>query len=129
MKPKQSCCDFCRYKIYNSKTRDFETDCLDVKCKCHSVKQSMEWRENLHKMVLSVMYPKKDSKGNFLSKLPPVIIDAIDAAFIAGMDTRKPELLRIKKEIESELEKRQFEPPYTEGINYALGVMARIFKK
>lgn len=39
---------------------------------------SLEWRENLHRLV-----------RRFLGDVPPIVVDVIDAAYVAGMDSSK----------------------------------------
>jgi len=74
----------------------------------------LKWRENLHNNILSVMYPKKGSDGKFLSKLPPIIIDAIDSAYVAGLDSVSQDLEAAREE--------GYRDGLTDGQNNPMGV-------
>jgi len=76
---KTKCCDLCRNDL---KFAD-EWSCRNPNCQCHQGKEWLESRKNIHNLLKEILAGEKIKAG----ELPQIIVDCIDSAFIAGLES------------------------------------------
>ena len=96
LKPKQdyedfmekTCCDKCikLFGVMGCKGKS--------SCQCHQGKEWLESRKNIHALLKEMLAGEKIKAG----ELPQIIVDAVDSAFIAGLEAN-PDAKLIQQNI------------------------------
>jgi hypothetical protein len=90
--PKTICCEKCLITWKGELAMG--TDCNNPNCQCHQGKEWLESRKNIHNLLKEILAGEKIKAG----ELPQIIVDAIDSAFIAGLEAN-PDVKLIQQNI------------------------------
>jgi hypothetical protein len=131
MNPKSECCEKCRSYDPFHQVEYCKFHNQVAICKCHQPKQEAgeDWRDNLHELIRKNLH----APGYLYIPIPQCIVDAIDAAYIAGLDDKDKALKEQAGEIREALPgSRDEQSGYDKeaiAFNTAVSKMLRILSK